>query len=251
MSVWEAPPVDKPASLLATNKPAGPPQVPKIDFNEEGRLVRLARELAMEMRSTDKILAAYGVGSAEWDSLTRNPWFQSVMASEMAQWNAASTTHERVKLKSAVLVEQFLEEANRRLHDADETLSSKVELFKTLARIANLGVGDGESSSGGFRVVINIAGQPVTTRTIAATAIPVPDDVEHVAIQHERDSREKPEKQKSVQLAGTRITIREPEPEKITPQIPLDTSASHKMPPRSTPPRELQASALRFPARRR
>lgn len=286
MGIWDAPPLPR-----AAISPAPPPpptvvvpattsRVPApagIDFTDEARLIRLARELAMEMRATDAILADYGVGTHEWESLSRSPRFQSLLVTEMAQWNAAQSTHDRVRLKSAVLVEEYLVEANRRLHDINETLSSKVELFKTLARIANLGTGDGEGGSGGgFRVVINIAGAPTVTRTLNAPR-EVQSETEDVALEREHAIRKEAERTNggldelgrashdSVVLPGTRITVRPSQAgagmaegagqglrAQVEPLPPERMQAAGRpgQPPMERPPRELSAYALKSPARR-
>jgi len=262
VSIWDAPgvatapspPSVTPASaradaVQAVRAERGGSEVtppPPLDFSAESRLIRLARELAMELRSVDQILADYGVGEPEWGRLQRSPWFQQTLTAEMAQWNSASSTHDRVRVKSAVLVEEYLVEANARLRDPEETLSSKVELFKTLARIANLGTGDGEASGGGFRVVINIAGAPPINRTInVAREI---TDVEDVAVEREQAIRHEAErKQESVMLPGgggvesTRITIREAVDPPTVPGRP---------PPSERPPAELSARSLMSRSRR-
>jgi hypothetical protein len=222
---------------------------PPLDFSIESRLIRLARELAMEMRGVDQILADYNVGPHEWEHLQKSPWFQQTLTSEMAQWHAASSTHDRVRVKSAVLVEEYLVEANARLRDPEETLSSKVELFKTLARIANLGTGDGEASGGGFRVVINIAGAPPVTRTInVAREI---TDIEDVAVEREQAMRHEAErKQESVVLPGTRITIREAS-ELASSRVDVDPpTVPGRPPPPERPPAELSARSLMSRSRR-
>jgi hypothetical protein len=278
MSIWDAPDVavSRAGEAVLTVATAPPPPsvipagaasartdvarvTPPLDFSAESRLIRLARELAMEMRSVDQILADYGVGPPEWERLQRSPWFQQTMTAEMAQWNAAGSTHDRVRVKSAVLVEEYLVEANARLRDPEETLSSKVELFKTLARIANLGTGDGEASGGGFRVVINIAGAPQVNRTINVAKQVT--DIEDVAVEREQAIRHEAErKQESVVLpdgglahsaAMPRITIRDA----TSPTGVLTTAfdpptVAGRPPPSERPPAELSARSLMSRSRR-
>jgi hypothetical protein len=222
---------------------------PPGDYAREARLIRLARELAIEIRPTDAILAEYAVSNAEWEHLSRWPWFQQLLQTEMAQWQAAGSTHDRVRLKSAVLVEEWLIEANRRLHDKDESLNAKVELFKTLARIANLGTGDGEMAGGGFRVVINIAGSPAVSRQLNVPSR-VAEDVEDVAMEREKAIIREAAIPQPQQM--TRITIKPTttpaNQSGETPVSPRDVDPP-RVPgrpiPADRPPRELSARALR------
>ena len=124
------------------------------------RLVTLAREIAIDNRELPDIMRMYQVSPEEWEQLQSNPRFIELLRQEIEAWHSATNTQERVKNKTAALLEMWLLEAHERLHDKNENLPAKVELAKLLARLANMGMeraninGDGASEK--FSVTINI-----------------------------------------------------------------------------------------------
>ena len=134
-----------------------------LNSDDELRLVRLARELAMDMQPLDQLLARGGWTLEQYEQLARWPHFQHLVAAEAESWESALNTHERVKLKAAAMVEDWLPEAHQRLHDRQEPLPAKVETAKLITRLAGMGVETavvGENT-GKFQLVINIGdGRP-------------------------------------------------------------------------------------------
>jgi hypothetical protein len=102
--------------------------------------VKLAREVAIDHHDIETILKHYQITTEHWERISANPHFQKLLEAEIAAWQGATNTHERTKLKAAALVEEWLPEANTRLHDAQENLPAKVELGKLLTRIAGMGL---------------------------------------------------------------------------------------------------------------
>jgi hypothetical protein len=121
-------------------------------------LVKLAREIAMDIYPIESILKQYSITDERWEELQRNGKFQALLASEVEAWNTALNTHERTKLKAAAMMEEWLPELNNRLHDPDEALPAKIEGGKMLARIAGMGL-PGQVEAGAperFTVTINL-----------------------------------------------------------------------------------------------
>jgi hypothetical protein len=121
-------------------------------------MLKLAREIAMEIHPLDKILDTHGVTSAEWNRIKTNEHFRRVLANEITLWNSAGTTHERVKIKAAAAVELWLPELFERIHSHNENLTAKIEGGKLLARLADLGIANANINGGGekFSVTINL-----------------------------------------------------------------------------------------------
>lgn len=119
-------------------------------------LVKLAREIAMDIHPIQTILNQYGISTEQWEILKGNQRFQNLLLSETEAWNGALNTQERVKLKAAAMLEEWLPELNNRLHDADEALPAKIEGGKMLTRIAGIGVGAAEGGGGGERFTVTI-----------------------------------------------------------------------------------------------
>jgi hypothetical protein len=121
-------------------------------------LLKLAREIAQDIHELDDILAHHNINQANWEQLQQNPRFISYLESETASWNAALNTQERVRIKAAAAVEEWLPELYARVHDAGENLSAKVEagkLLRDLAGFSKGGVGM-EATGERFSVTINL-----------------------------------------------------------------------------------------------
>lgn len=112
----------------------------------------------MDIRPLEEILSVHGLTPADFEQMQRLPRFQSYLESEAAAWHGSLNTHERVKLKAAAMIEEWLPELNQRLHDRSENLNYKVEagkLARDLAGFAKGGVGV-ESLGEKFSVTINL-----------------------------------------------------------------------------------------------
>ena len=114
----------------------------KTGEDGEMQIVRLAREIAMQLRDLPDILKSHGIPQSEFDRLKAHPYFVSVLTSELAAWEAAGNTHDRVKLKSAALIEEWLPELYASMHDKKEALSSRVKAAELAAKLAGMGVYD-------------------------------------------------------------------------------------------------------------
>lgn len=121
-------------------------------------IVKLAREIAMDIQPLELILKQYSIDPQRWEELQRNGKFIRLLESQVEEWNSALNTHERVRAKSAAMLEEWLPELNNRLHDREIGLPAKVEGGKLLAKMA--GVGEREVGSGGggerFTITINL-----------------------------------------------------------------------------------------------
>jgi hypothetical protein len=103
------------------------------------KLIKLAREIAMDIRSREEILDLLEISGDEFDEISSNTRFQHYLRSAVEEWNSAKNTGERVKIKSLSFVEEALPEFYARAHDPAESLAAKTEVLKTVARFAGLG----------------------------------------------------------------------------------------------------------------
>ena len=121
-------------------------------------LLKLAREIAQDIHPLEDILTHHSIDDDKWLEIQRNPRFRAYLESETADWNAALNTQERVRIKAAAAVEEWLPELYTRIHDNGENLSAKVEAGKLLLDLAGFtknGVGM-ESAGERFSVTINL-----------------------------------------------------------------------------------------------
>jgi hypothetical protein len=129
-----------------------------LTATEDVTLLKLAREIAMEIFPLDAILKNNQIDLEKWQNIQDTPRFQNYLDSELQAWSSALNTHDRVKLKSAALVEEWLPELYARLHDRGESLSAKIEGGKLARDLAGMGgkITHGDGSGERFTVTINL-----------------------------------------------------------------------------------------------
>ncbi len=125
-------------------------------------VAKIAREIAIDLFRVDQILASVGVTDKEWKVIREMPEFDRLVHSYREEWLSAKNTEERVRVKTAVIIEQALPELDRRLHLPGEPLSAKVELLKTLGKLAGQGFSQAPNAGEGkAQVTISISiGKP-------------------------------------------------------------------------------------------
>lgn len=119
-------------------------------------MLKLAREIAMDIRPIESILETHEVGGDEWDLIQKSEVFQRYLRSSVEEWASATNAGERVRVKSLAMVEESLPEFFARLHDSRETLPAKTELLKTIARFAGVGANPDFKNGGGDKMVVTI-----------------------------------------------------------------------------------------------
>jgi hypothetical protein len=146
--------------------PLGPVQPPTPWQLDDVTLLRLANELARNIYPIEDTLSRFGLSVFVFQKFIRpNATFERYFREAHALWTASANATERIQVKAQVLFEEWMSEADRLFHAETQPLSGKVDLFKTVSRIAGLEQGkDGKTVQPGERVVVQInlgaAGQP-------------------------------------------------------------------------------------------
>lgn len=131
-------------------------QVNAKEFNDL-TFVKLARELAMGITPFETILSNNHIDLDVWETIQKHPRFLQLLETELSDWGSALNTHERVKLKSAAMMEEWLPEAYSRMTDPNENLNSKTELAKLVTKLAGMGLTNASIEGGGAeKISINI-----------------------------------------------------------------------------------------------
>lgn len=122
---------------------------------QEIDIVKLAREIAMDLRPLPSILEHHKVDQSTFEKLKRQPYFSRVLAAEVEAWQSAVNTGERVRLKSQAMMEEFLPDLYKRMIAPKEDLMKVVKGAELVAKLADLGERkDGRDP--GDKVVIHI-----------------------------------------------------------------------------------------------
>jgi len=121
-------------------------------------IVRLAREIAMNIRGIDEILEVQGISKDIFAKIRATKEFEKVLQNEVEAWNSATNTAERVRLKSLSFVEESLADFYADAVNKNESLSARTEVLKTVARFAGIGASnvDGAINGEKFLVTINL-----------------------------------------------------------------------------------------------
>lgn len=120
-------------------------------------LLKLAREIAMDIRPLADILETHEVDAGQWAVIQNHTVFRNYLRNAIEEWNSAGNTSERVKLKTLAMVEESLPEFYARMHDKDESLQHKTDILKTIAKFAGLEKANVEASAGEkLSVTINL-----------------------------------------------------------------------------------------------
>jgi hypothetical protein len=107
---------------------------------DDTTLVKLAREVAMNIFDIETILTRYKIDQETWLWVQEHPRFAQLLTSAIEEWESALNTKERVKVKASSMIELWLAHANELLHNTNEDTGKKTELAKFVARLADLGV---------------------------------------------------------------------------------------------------------------
>jgi hypothetical protein len=167
-AVWKELPIAGEASALPSGEcdlavmpdsPATGPRPPGMPELVPVKLAELAREVAMNIREIDDIIAVYKLTREQYDWLaTHHEFYKHALHVSTVEWTSALTTPERVRLESAAILEDALPRLGARMVNQAEGLPGVVEAAKLFAKLAGLGekeVGD-RAPGERFKIEINL-----------------------------------------------------------------------------------------------
>lgn len=142
------------SSVAAAKPPATSKTTPLNDL----LFVQLAREIAMDIHPLETILKNHAVSDDDWQVIRANPQFNEYLRIYIQEWNSATSTEQRVKIKAMSFVEEALPEMFARVHSPDEALPGKVKAFEVVTKIAGLGAQQqgGPATGEKFSITINM-----------------------------------------------------------------------------------------------
>lgn len=141
----------------------------------EKTILSLVREIAMDIYPVETILANHSLTAKDLETYMKIPRFQQMLTEARAAWSSAGNVDERIRLKHLSMVEEAAPEMFRLLHDPNQPLSGKVELYKTLMKGGGVGVTtEGALDTGRVSITINMGAAADPVR-VSATLAPVID----------------------------------------------------------------------------
>jgi len=130
--------------------------VPLPKHLSPGLIARLARDVVMELRALPDILEPYCVSELQFARIKEMPFFKRVYEDFLIEWNRVTSTPERIRLISAVMLEEGLPRMGAQMVDKEVSPAIAIETGKFFAKIAGVGEAKTDANTG-EKFVINIS----------------------------------------------------------------------------------------------
>jgi hypothetical protein len=105
----------------------------------ETKLRYLINEIAKDVVEIDNILSHLNITRDEYLRIAGTRSFKEALVVAQTEWQGATNTHKRVKLKAAAIVEELIMKIFFACTQDDAPLNSKVKALETIAKIGGLG----------------------------------------------------------------------------------------------------------------
>lgn len=151
---------------------------PNLDSH---KMAKLAGELASATFTPAKVFEKFGLTSEQFKQYVEsNPFFKQAYDAAVIEWHSATSTLKRLKIRSAVGLEETLPTLLARMADRTEALPGVVQATTIVAKMAGAGEErQAQGSSERFTISINIGSkkiEQVVEPTIDLT--PTPKELE-------------------------------------------------------------------------
>jgi hypothetical protein len=110
----------------------------------------------MELRALPDILEPYCISELQFARIKEMPFFKRVYEDFLVEWNRVTSTPERIRLISAVMLEEGLPRMGSQMVDKEVSPAVAIETGKFFAKIAGVGETKTEGPPG-EKFVINIS----------------------------------------------------------------------------------------------
>ena len=164
-----------------------PNSVPLMTKQDEQKLRDLAAGIVRGIEEPQTILERLGLTLNDYTDLSETRMFRLMLRTAQDEWEGASNTHKRIKLKAAVNIEEALPHFFQAMTSEKEPLSSKVKAFEVVSRVAGLGQTEQVAPGAGqfFKLEINLGGNIPPMVLTSSQGGRVDDQVENMTIEHQ------------------------------------------------------------------
>ena len=119
-------------------------------------IARLARDIAMDILGTDKVLEMHQVSQEDWQRIQASNAFKTTLADMAQAWNDAGNTKQRVKVAAATAVESLIEPIVSEILNEDIPFAQRIEGFKVLVKLGGMAEDERIGGAGTERFVLQI-----------------------------------------------------------------------------------------------
>jgi hypothetical protein len=123
---------------------------------DDGRLIRIAEELAMRIEPAAKVLARHEVTPAEYAVLRTTPAFRTHLREALSRWQSPPMAPERIAAKAVTLVESALPGMAGIIEDDKAPAAARVGAFGQIRALSGLGDKDRDAGREREKFVLNI-----------------------------------------------------------------------------------------------
>jgi len=155
----------------------------------ENEMAALAREMVMGIRNYKLIFADFGIDEEDYYEIAKNETYKRIKDHFTLEWNATTSTQDRIRLQGAAGIEVIMPVVARRALDATTPLAEVIESAKFMAKVAGIGdtKANPQSASERFVITINLGadvdGKPVIEHFDKSVA-PDANDINLAQITH-------------------------------------------------------------------
>lgn len=124
---------------------------------------RIAWEIAAEISDVPTICARYALSLSDFRVKLRDPMFRMAIKEAKALWKSDLNVQQRIRLKSAFLVEDSILDIFAIIKNEQMPAASKLEAFEKLMKVADMAPktkGADGAVAAGFKVVIQMGNTP-------------------------------------------------------------------------------------------
>lgn len=120
-------------------------------------LAKLAREIAMNIKPLDAVLSLYKITPEQYEKIKVHEFFARALDQFIIEWNSAKSVHDRIRIESAIILEDAMPGLAGRMAKESESLASVVETGKLLANLSGIGKEKERGNPGDkFSITINL-----------------------------------------------------------------------------------------------
>jgi hypothetical protein len=136
------------------------PAVPAIVVGDTtytpSNLAALAREVAMDIKPLPDILKVYRLSEDDYLKISKIPFYAKALETAAIEWNSALSTHDRIRIEAAAIMEDAMPGLSARMKSKEEALPAAIEAGKLFAKLAGLGEVNKAAAGSGEKFVIQI-----------------------------------------------------------------------------------------------
>jgi hypothetical protein len=127
------------------------------------QMAALARELVMNIRNYKETFALFGIDEKDYQLIEKNEFFRKVREQFTLEWNASTSTDERIRLQHLAYLEKLSPVLARRAMQPDANLSASTDVAKIFMKGSGMGEPKSEKASAErFIITINMGGETET-----------------------------------------------------------------------------------------